>query len=179
MTEAAGNHFKEAAPVALSAERRKNDDGSSKLESIGGAPGFLGIIPSLEFPSRRCSVETFSEVSAAAAAAYSTDIENENERCGRHVVVLRNGSSSVRGCSNSPDPEAAAAAARGWNAAAQPATFWSMNKGLIFVVLAQAFGALMSLTTRLLETEGSHGASMHPFQVRLHWLCALLKSCCG
>ena len=150
MSEADGNHFKEAS-IALG--REKND--GSKPER---APGFLSV--PLEFPSRR-SIETFSE-----ASAYSADIENE--RNVRHV--LRNG--SVRGYSNSPDP------ARGWNA--QPTTFWSMNRGLILVVLAQAFGALMSLTTRLLETEGSHGASMHPFQVRLAvpqklWIVAQTK----
>lgn len=136
MSEADGNHPTEA-PIGLGP--KKND--GSKPER---AQGFLGI--PLEFSSRH-SIETFSEVST-----YSTGNENDH-RVGR---VLCNG--SVRGYSSSPDP------VRAWNA--QPATFWSMNKGLILVVLAQAFGALMSLTTRLLETEGSHGSSLHPFQVR-------------
>ena len=43
--------------------------------------------------------------------------------------------------------------------------FWARNKGLILVTLAQLFGALMSVTTRLLETDGKHGPGMHPFQV--------------
>ena len=136
MSEADGNHFKEA-PVALGPKRK---DGSNPE----GAHGVLGI--PVEFSSRH-SIETFSGVSA-----YSTG--NENDR--RVGPVLCNG--SVRGNSTSPDPS------RAWEA--QPANFWSRNKGLILVVLAQAFGALMSLTTRLLETEGSHGSSMHPFQVR-------------
>lgn len=42
---------------------------------------------------------------------------------------------------------------------------WARNKGLILVILAQLFGALMGVTTRLLETDGSHGPGMHPFQV--------------
>lgn len=42
---------------------------------------------------------------------------------------------------------------------------WARNKGLILVVLAQLFGALMGVTTRLLETNGAHGRGMHPFQV--------------
>ena len=136
MSEADGNNLKEA-PLALNPKKK---DGSKPER----AQGFLGI--PLEFSSRH-SIETFSEVST-----YSTGNENDH-RIGR---VLYNG--PVRGQSNSPD------LARAWNA--QPATFWSRNKGLVLVVLAQAFGALMSLTTRLLETEGSHGSSMHPFQVR-------------
>lgn len=43
--------------------------------------------------------------------------------------------------------------------------WWARNKGLVLVIFAQSFGALMSVTTRLLETDGSHGAGMHPFQV--------------
>ena len=136
MSEADGNQFREA-PTALGS---KKNDGLNPER----AQGFLGI--PLEFSSRH-SIETFSEIST-----YSTGNENDR-RVGR---VLCNG--AVRGYSTSPDP------ARAWNA--QPTTFWSMNKGLILVVLAQSFGALMSLTTRLLETEGSHGSSMHPFQVR-------------
>ncbi|KAL8795671.1 MAG: hypothetical protein Q9195_001909 [Heterodermia aff. obscurata] len=135
MSDADGDFFKEA-PIAPGS--KKSDE--QKPER---ARGFLGIPLEL---SARNSLETFAEV-----AAYSTGNETDS-RVGR---VLRNG--SVRGHSSSPDP------ARAWNA--QPVTFWSRNKGLILVVLAQAFGALMSLTTRLLETEGSHGSSMHPFQI--------------
>lgn len=42
---------------------------------------------------------------------------------------------------------------------------WARNKGLILVILAQLFGALMGVTTRLLETNGAHGRGMHPFQI--------------
>lgn len=40
--------------------------------------------------------------------------------------------------------------------------FWMRNKGLFLVSFSQLFGALMNVTTRLLELEGE---GMHPFQV--------------
>lgn len=39
------------------------------------------------------------------------------------------------------------------------ADFWARNKGLALVLLAQVFGTLMNVTTRLLEMEGNHGMS--------------------
>lgn len=45
-------------------------------------------------------------------------------------------------------------------------TFYDKNRGLAYVLVAQVFGCLMNVTTRLLEIEGNHGAGMHPFQVR-------------
>ena len=43
--------------------------------------------------------------------------------------------------------------------------FWLKNKGLALVMLAQLFGVMMNVTTRLLEMDGIHGAGMHPFQI--------------
>ena len=43
--------------------------------------------------------------------------------------------------------------------------FWIRNKGAVLVLLAQAFGSLMNVATRILETDGAHGKAMHPFQV--------------
>lgn len=43
--------------------------------------------------------------------------------------------------------------------------FWIRNKGLALVLLAQFFGILMNVTTRLLEVEGNNGKGMHPFQI--------------
>ena len=65
---------------------------------------------------------------------------------------------SVRSISTSPAP------VRTWKDG--PNVFWARNKGLALVILAQLFGSVMSLTTRLLVTEGAHGHAMHPFQVR-------------
>lgn len=45
--------------------------------------------------------------------------------------------------------------------------FWMRNRGSVLVVIAMFFAALMSLTTRLLETNDSDGGGMHPFQVSL------------
>lgn len=42
---------------------------------------------------------------------------------------------------------------------------YDKNRGLAYVLLAQVFGCLMNVTTRLLEIEGNHGEGMHPFQV--------------
>lgn len=35
--------------------------------------------------------------------------------------------------------------------------FWAANKGLALVMIAQFFGSLMNVTTRMLEVEGNHG----------------------
>ncbi|KAH7389663.1 hypothetical protein DE146DRAFT_680470 [Phaeosphaeria sp. MPI-PUGE-AT-0046c] len=43
--------------------------------------------------------------------------------------------------------------------------FWVKNKGLAFVLVAQFFGALMNVATRILEMEGNDGQGYHPFQV--------------
>ncbi|KAK5163726.1 uncharacterized protein LTR77_010399 [Saxophila tyrrhenica] len=43
--------------------------------------------------------------------------------------------------------------------------FWVRNKGLAYMLLAQIFGTLMNVTTRLLEIEGNRGKGMHPFQI--------------
>lgn len=42
---------------------------------------------------------------------------------------------------------------------------WIRNKGLFLVLLAQVFGTLMNVTTRILEVEGNNGKGLHPFQV--------------
>ncbi|KAK5148974.1 hypothetical protein LTR04_000245 [Oleoguttula sp. CCFEE 6159] len=43
--------------------------------------------------------------------------------------------------------------------------FWLRNKGLALMLLAQVFGTLMNVTTRLLEIEGNAGKGFHPFQI--------------
>ena len=108
------------------------------------AHSFLGL--PLESLSQH-STENLSDLST-----YATENGDDN-RLGR---LLSGG--SPRSYSRSPG------LARTWKA--QFNVFWGRNKGLALVVLAQLFGALMSMTTRLLETEGAHGHGMHPFQVR-------------
>lgn len=43
--------------------------------------------------------------------------------------------------------------------------FWVANYGAFLVLVSQFFGCLMNIATRLLETPGSHGTPMHPFQI--------------
>lgn len=47
----------------------------------------------------------------------------------------------------------------------QAAAYWVRNKGLAYMLLAQVFGVLMNVTTRLLEVEGNKGEGLHPFQI--------------
>lgn len=56
---------------------------------------------------------------------------------------------------------------------------WITNKGLALVLMAQFFGTLMNVTTRMLEVEGNNGKGYHPFQIlfarmTLTVLCASL-----
>ena len=129
-------HHSKRSPAIAGAEKKDESKGDR-------AQSFLGL-PPLGFSSRH-STETFSDIST-----YSADHDS-------HAGRLPSGEPARR-YSRSPAP-----GAKTWSS--RSAAFWARNKGLVLVVISQAFGALMSLSTRLLETEGSHGASMHPFQV--------------
>lgn len=56
-------------------------------------------------------------------------------------------------------------------------SWWSGNKGLALVILAQLFSVMMNVTTRLLELDGIDGPGMHPFQVCILWLMHSLHLC--
>lgn len=43
--------------------------------------------------------------------------------------------------------------------------FWIRNFGVLCMVVAQLFGCMMNITTRILEVEGNKGKGIHPFQV--------------
>lgn len=106
--------------------------------------------PYLDVPLRSAftvSTDTISDISI-----YSADNDNER-RTGRLLTV----SSGVRLPSRSPGPPTT------WKGKSQ--AFWIKNKGLALVMLAQLFGVMMSVTTRLLEMDGQHGPGMHPFQI--------------
>lgn len=94
------------------------------------------------------SSDTLSDLST-----YSADNENER-RTGR----LLNLSPDGRLLSRSPAP-----LPRTWKG--RILVFWASNKGLAFVILAQVFGVMMNVTTRLLELAGTSGPGMHPFQI--------------
>lgn len=59
-----------------------------------------------------------------------------------------------------PTPANARNHTRTWRSST--AAFWQRNQGLFLVSISQLFGALMNVTTRLLELEGE---GMQPFQV--------------
>ncbi|TKA75684.1 hypothetical protein B0A55_03189 [Friedmanniomyces simplex] len=52
---------------------------------------------------------------------------------------------------------------RGWRAKLR--AFYIHNLGLGYMLVAQIFGTMMNVTTRLLEVEGNLGRGMHPFQI--------------
>lgn len=93
---------------------------------------------------------TFSD-----ASTYSTD--NGDERRGRLLLP----SDGERYPSKSPAPIASTKSTWKMRLTAS----WIKNKGLALVMLAQLFGVMMSVTTRLLEMDGVHGKGMHPFQI--------------
>ncbi|KAI4183050.1 MAG: hypothetical protein L6R41_005632 [Letrouitia leprolyta] len=82
------------------------------------------------------------------ASIYSADNENERSRSRLlHPVGLRHHSTSP-----APSP----------SFRAKCRSLWIANKGLVLVLVAQLFGALMNVTTRLLETSGE---PLNTFQV--------------
>ncbi|TVY59286.1 putative transport protein, partial [Lachnellula suecica] len=54
--------------------------------------------------------------------------------------------------------------------------FWARNQGLFLVAASQLFGALMNVTTRLLELEGE---GMHPLQVLFARMSLTMVFCCA
>lgn len=109
--------------------------------------------------SLRPSLDSFSDFST-----YSLDYHSDNERRAAQPLVHRDS----RLHSRSPGSR------KTWKRSKDE--WWARNKGLVLVIFAQSFGALMSVTTRLLETDGTHGAGMHPFQVAAFhylWLSAV------
>ncbi|KAF6224140.1 hypothetical protein HO133_010714 [Letharia lupina] len=94
------------------------------------------------------SSDTLSDLST-----YSAD--NENERCTGRLLTV---SSAGRLLSSSPAPSPMT-----WKETFRLS--WASNKGLALVMLAQLFGVMMNVTIRLLETAGTSGPGMHPFQI--------------
>lgn len=74
----------------------------------------------------------------------------------------------------SPCPRAAPADDRTWRRSAR--LLWERNQGLLLVSISQLFGALMNVTTRLLELEGE---GMHPFQVLFARMLLTSIFCCA
>ena len=128
----------------LQAPQMNTDDSNGKPLSKANSP-YLDV--PLQSASARSSI-TISDLSI-----YSADNGNDR-RPGRLLTP----SGVPRLASRSPVP-----APTSWKGKFE--VFWAKNKGLALVTLAQLFGVMMNVTTRLLEMDGSHGAGMHPFQI--------------
>ena len=110
----------------------------------------------LDIPSQAAftrTSDTFSDRSV-----YSAD--NQNERRTARLLTVNSG---LRLASTSPAPVS--------TLKCTAFAFWARNKGLALVTLAQLFGVMMNVTTRLLEMDGKHGPGMHPFQVSVEQRC--------
>jgi len=136
---------KDSPTSAVNESAATVDDGKGSAKSPVNHP-YLDVPLGNAFAR---SSDTVSDISV-----YSVDNENEG-RTGRPPdAAVRNPLSSL-----SPVPPPVI-----WKSKVQ--VFWTKNKGLALVMLAQFFGVMMSVTTRLLEMDGRHGPGMHPFQVR-------------
>lgn len=116
----------------------------SRQNSFEPSNGFLAA--PLSVPIRPLSPDTLSNLSA-------DEYEQIAPGCAQDLAA-RDRRSSVLSDTTS---------ASGWRARCQQ--FWIRNKGLAFMLLAQIFGVLMNVTTRLLEVEGNKGKGLHPFQI--------------
>lgn len=108
--------------------------------------------PYLDVPLQSAFARSSDTVSDLST--YSAD--NENERCTGRLLTV---SSAGRLLSSSPAPSPTT-----WKETFRLS--WASNKGLALVMFAQLFGVMMNVTIRLLETAGTSGPGMHPFQVR-------------
>ena len=109
----------------------------------GTATAFLSAPPLHSGPIRPLSPDTFSNLSAEE---YQELRASRSPSCnGPHVALPAE-----------PRPH-------GWSARLR--AFYSRNLGLGYMLVAQVFGTMMNVTTRLLEVEGNHRKGMHPFQI--------------
>ena len=120
-------------------------------DDSNGKPLAKANSPYLDVPLQSASAR--SSITISDLSMYSADNENER-RPGRLLTPL----GLRRLPSRSPVP-----APTTWKGKFE--VFWAKNKGLALVTLAQLFGVMMNVTTRLLEMDDSHGAGMHPFQI--------------
>ena len=149
--------------VSEAGEPKKNENAPTARGSIATADNGKSSAkctmhhPNLDVPRR--NVFARSSDSISVSSLYSAD--NENERPPGRLRHIFGGN---RLFSPSPAP-----LPRTWKQSVR--SKWLANKGLALVTFAQLFGVSMSVTTRLLELDGNHGAGMHPFQVCPPRLC--------
>jgi len=101
----------------------------------------------LSAPVRPLSPDTLSNLSA-----------EEYDQIRPSRSPSRNTGSRLRYASLSPVPPP-----RGWRDRLR--AIWIKQKGICLMLIAQVFGTLMNVTTRLLEVEGNKGKGLHPAQI--------------
>ncbi|KAI9849306.1 MAG: hypothetical protein M1837_004766 [Sclerophora amabilis] len=119
------------------------------------APAKPGKVTSLD--AARYSIETASGISSTST---------EENRTGRTLSSLT--LPFQRHVSRSPAPP------KTWKDSWH--RFWQRNRGVALVLLAQFFGALMNVTTRLLETDGD---GMDPMQILFGRMTITAVLCCS
>lgn len=112
-------------------------------EPVALGPSYLHV-PSFR-PSRPSLDSTYSELSELSF--HSKELQTQ------HPLVR----SIFQDAASSPPPRSRIGAALH--------SFYVTNYGAMLVLASQVFGAGMNVSTRLLETSGTHGAAMHPFQI--------------
>ena len=143
-------HAKTSARLSASgASSALNPTSSSSIEEHSSGPSrhFLDVPTASSYRPRPSIDSTYSELSELSI--YSDELQ-------RSRPVIRKG--TIHRLSTSPTTSR-----HGWRGTLD--SLWIRNKGAILVLLAQAFGSLMNVATRILETDGAHGKAMHPFQV--------------
>ena len=141
----------ETAPCTILVEHRKD---SHKSQSSGHH---------LDVPLQPAFVQVSDP--SSDDSLYTADNDNERRMC-----RLPNISPDGRLSSRSPAPSPT------WRD--KVVRFWTKNKGLALVCLAQLFGVMMNVTTRLLEMNGKHGPGMHPFEVSHVFRAQVLATVC-
>ncbi len=147
--------------MSLLSPRLEAQDDKSSVSNLSGVEASAPSVSNAEVKAAnkqsyldvplQSAFERTSDDLESLLSTYSADNENE-----RHTGPLI-GNPGPRPSSWSPRSAGA------WQKKIR--SFWALNRGLALVMVAQLFGALMNVATRLLETGGKHGHGMHPFQV--------------
>jgi drug/metabolite transporter (DMT)-like permease len=135
-------------PATTSADSITSGAGSGLKSLSDPTRQYLDVPTKSSYRPRPSIDSTYSELSELSI--YSDEL--------RHSRPLISNDAAAHLPSSSP-----AALRRGWRGTLD--ALWIRNKGVVLVLLSQAFGSLMNVATRILETDGTHGKAMHPFQV--------------
>ena len=145
----AGPSTNNAHPTIPDSSSGHNPAGSAEGEPPEVSQQYLDVPTTSSYRPRPSIDSTYSELSELSI--YSDELQ-------RSRPLIAHGTSRLPSASPAP-------ARRGWRGTLN--ALWIRNKGVVLVLLAQAFGSLMNVSTRILETDGVHGKAMDPFQVHI------------